>query len=175
MEEMQKKAQDQSGVFEGTPQEERESGKAGATRPLRAIMTREVQVVKPDAGVREAAETMRHLDVGVIPVCDGERLVGMITDRDIALRVVADGQDPATAKVREAMSPGIEYCFEDQDVQEAARLMKDKQLRRLPVLSREKKLVGIVSIGDLAVRGSPDPAGQALRGAAKPSGKGRQR
>lgn len=162
--------QNKGGVYEGTPEEAREAGTGQASRPISAVMTRNVEVVAPDAGLEETAEKMRRLDVGVIPVCDGQRLVGMISDRDITVKIVAAKRNPATSKVREAMSEGVTYCFEDQDVQEAAQLMADKQLRRLPILNREKKLVGIVSIGDVAVRGDTGSAGQALRGVAQPEG-----
>jgi len=118
---------------------------------LRDVMTRHVEVVRPDDTLFEAAEKMKKLDVGPMPVCDGERLVGMITDRDITIRATAEGQDPKQIQVRDVMTPDIVYCFEDQDVQEAARIMQEHQIRRLVVLNRNKKLVGIVSIGDLVV------------------------
>jgi CBS domain-containing protein len=94
---------------------------------------------------------MKGLDVGALPVCDHDRLAGMITDRDIVLRALAEGRDPKTTRVREAMTEGVTYCFEDDDVAEAARLMREKQIRRLIVLNRDKRLAGIVSLGDLAV------------------------
>src|SRR5215211_7373647 len=114
------------------------------------VMTREVKVIGPERSVREAARLMDDLNVGPLPVCDGERLVGMITDRDITTRATAAGQDPKTTPVSEAMSKDVFYLYEDQDVREAAKLMSDKQIRRLPVISRDKRLVGIVSLGDLA-------------------------
>lgn len=117
---------------------------------LRDIMTREVQVVCPDATLEDAAKIMQQLDVGPVPVCDGERLVGMLTDRDITIRATAQGKDPKSTTAREVMTPDVVYCYEDQDVQEAARLMEEKQIRRLLVLNRDKRLVGIVSLGDLA-------------------------
>jgi CBS domain-containing protein len=95
---------------------------------------------------------MKDLDVGPLPVCgDSDRLVGMITDRDITVRGVAEGCDPRTTAVKEVMTPDVVYCFEDQDVQEAARLMQQHQIRGLVVLNRDKRLTGIVSLGDLAV------------------------
>ena len=115
------------------------------------VMTRNVEVIHPDASLQEAAQRMKSLDVGPLPVCDGGRLVGMVTDRDITVRMTAEGRDPQMTPVREAMTPEVIYCFEDQDVAEAARLMKDKQVRRLPVLNRDKRLVGIVALADLAV------------------------
>jgi CBS domain-containing protein len=118
---------------------------------LKDVMTSNVEVVHPDAVVQDAAKKMRDLDVGSLPVCDGQRLVGTLTDRDITIRAVADGRDPKATPVREAMTAQVIYCFEDQPVEEAAKVMRDKQIRRLPVISRDKRLVGIVSLGDLAV------------------------
>ena len=164
----QKTQKDATGIYEGTPEDAREAGQTSSSRPVSAVMTRNVEVVSPDAGLEETAEKMRRLDVGVIPVCDGQRLVGMITDRDITIKIVAARRNPATAKVREAMNEGVVYCFDDQDVQEAAQLMADKQLRRLPILNRDKRLVGIVSIGDVAAQGDPGTAGHALSGVARP-------
>jgi len=117
---------------------------------LREVMSKEVEIIHPDASVKEAAVRMRGLNIGGLPVCDGDRLVGFVTDRDITVRTTAEGRDPAKTKVSDAMTPEVVYCFEDQDVEEAARLMESKQLRRLPILSRAKRLVGIVSLGDLA-------------------------
>jgi len=118
---------------------------------LREIMAKHVEIIHPDASVKEAAVTMRALNIGGLPVCYGDRLVGFVTDRDITVRTTAEGRDPANTQVRDAMTPEVVYCFEDQDVQEAARLMESKQMRRLPILSRAKRLVGIVALGDLAV------------------------
>src|SRR5262250_1719797 len=126
---------------------------------LKEIMTPGVEVVTPEATIQEAAEKMRHLDIGPLPVCDGDRLVGMLTDRDIAVRAVADGRDPVTTLVREVMTPDIVYGFDDQDVQDATRLMEQYQIRRLPVLNRRKQLVGMVSLGDLAVHPGQQPLG----------------
>ena len=132
---------------------------------LRDVMTREVETISPTAGIYEAAETMRTLNVGAIPVCDGNRLQGMITDRDIVVRIIAEKRQPDAAKVQDAMTPHVLYCYEDQDVEEAARLMEGEQIRRLPILNREKQLVGIVSLGDVAVKTSaPETAGKTLEG-----------
>ena len=131
---------------------------------VREVMTTRPECIAPTATVQEAASRMKSLDVGSLPVCDNDRLVGVITDRDIALRSVAEGHDPSRDNVREAMSPGIIYCFDDQDAREAAELMGEKQIRRLPVLDRNKQLVGIVSLGDLAVEGRDDRmSGDALK------------
>ena len=119
---------------------------------LKEIMTAAVEVIRPDSSIADAAKKMRSLDVGSLPVCDGERLVGMITDRDITIRATADGRDPNNTLVRDCMSPEIVYCFEDQSAEEAERLMQEKQIRRLPVLTREKQLAGIIALGDLATK-----------------------
>ena len=137
---------------------------------LKEIMTRDVEVVHPDATLQEAARKMRDLDVGPIPVSDGTRLQGMVTDRDIAIRAVAEGRDPASTKVSEVMTPEIVYCFEDQDVDDAVRIMEEKQIRRLLVLNHDKDLVGIVSLGDLAVEGrNRGLTGEALEHISEPS------
>jgi CBS domain-containing protein len=114
-------------------------------------MTPGVECIPPDSTLQDAARKMQALDVGPLPVCDHDRLAGMLTDRDIVVRAVAEGRDPGSTRVRDVMTPEVVYCFEDQDVQEAARLMEQKQVRRLLVLNRDKRLVGIVSLGDLAV------------------------
>jgi len=115
------------------------------------VMTRNATCISPDATVQEAARQMKNLDVGSLPVCENDRLIGFITDRDVAVRTVAEGHDPRVNRVRGTMTPGIVYCYEDEDAEEAAKRMREKQIRRLPVLNRDKRLVGIVSLGDLAV------------------------
>jgi CBS domain-containing protein len=125
---------------------------AASRKCLKDVMTPGVEVIHPNATVAEAAEKMKMLNVGVIPVCDGGRLVGMLTDRDIVVRIIADQRDPKRTTVTEAMTPGVTYCFEDEDVQKAARVMVEQQIRRLLILNRDKRLVGIVSLGDLAVQ-----------------------
>jgi CBS domain-containing protein len=133
-------------------------------------MTRGVQCVEPDTILQEAADQMRTLQVGMLPVCSKDRLVGMLTDRDITVRSTAEGWDPWTIKVRDAMTPEVIYCFQDQDVAEAAGLMKEKQVRRLVVLNRDKRLVGIVSLGDLAVATGDDAlAGKTLEAVSEPN------
>jgi CBS domain-containing protein len=137
---------------------------------LKDVMTSNVEVVHPNAMVQDAAKKMRDLDVGSLPVCDGQRLVGTLTDRDITIRAIAEGRDPKATSVREAMTPQIVYCFEDQPVEEAAKLMKEKQIRRLPVINRDKRLVGIVSLGDLAVdTNNARMAGQTLTEISEPA------
>ncbi|HYD65184.1 CBS domain-containing protein [Azospirillum sp.] len=141
---------------------------------IRDIMTKQVEIVSPDTSLRDAARMMRDADIGFLPVGENDRLVGTLTDRDIAIRAVADGKD-ANAKVSDAMSPSIEYVFEDQDSSEAAQLMSSKQIRRLPVMSREKRLVGVLAIGDLATKtGDDDVVGQTVQDVSEPS-KGSQK
>ena len=142
---------------------------------LKDVMTPGVEVIAPEASIYEAAEKMSHLDVGPLPVCDGERLVGMLTDRDITVRAVAAGRDPRMTQVRDVMTPDVVYGFEDQDVQDAVRLMEQYQIRRLPVLNRSKRLVGIVSLGDLAVHPGNQPlAGEVLEQVSEPGKSGRK-
>src|SRR5262245_38972578 len=125
-------------------------------------MTLDVQIANPDQSIQEAARMMAAIDAGVLPVGDNDRLVGMITDRDIAVRAVAKGLSPKT-KVRDVMSNGsVMYCFEDEELDEVAQNMGDIKVRRLPVLNRGKRLVGIISLGDIAMTDSPDCAGEAM-------------
>ena len=119
---------------------------------LSDIMTHGVETISPDTTVADAADTMRNLDLGALPVCDGTRLVGMLTDRDIIIRAVAEGRDPTQTRVSSCMTRDILYCFQDQDVEEAEKLMQEKQIRRLPILDRDKQLVGIVALADVAVK-----------------------
>ena len=132
-------------------------------------MTREVTIANPQDSICDAAKMMADCDAGVLPVGENDRLVGMITDRDIAVRGVAEGRDPS-AKIREVMSKEVRYCFEDDDVDDVLRNMGDLQVRRLPVLNREKRLVGIVSLSDLATNGEAGRAGLALTDIVRPGG-----
>ncbi|HEY0945128.1 MAG TPA: CBS domain-containing protein [Opitutaceae bacterium] len=136
-------------------------------------MTTDARCVGPHASLVEAAYLMRQLNVGAVPVCDNNRLAGMLTDRDITVRVVADGRDPSRTTVRDAMSPGIVYVYDDQNVDEAAHVMEEHQIRRLPVLNRDKRLVGIVSLGDVAVQTSARLSGEALKEVSQPSDRSR--
>ena len=133
-------------------------------------MTREVQVVTPEQTLRDAARMMAEIDAGVLPVRDGDRLVGMITDRDIAIRAVAEGKSPDTP-VSEAMSREVLYCFDDQELEDVARNMADIKVRRLPVLNRDKRLIGIVSLGDLSRKEAPEVTAKAVSSISKPGGK----
>lgn len=134
------------------------------------IMTPDVMVVPPDLSLREAARKMREYDVGVLPVGDNDRLIGMITDRDITVRAIAEGCSPDSTMVREAMTGDVIYCFDDDEVHEAAKVMEREQIRRLPVVNRDKRLVGIVSMGDLSTRtGDQELAGEIAREISQPS------
>lgn len=133
------------------------------------IMTAHARCVAPDNTLVEVAGYMAELDVGALPVCDDDRLAGMITDRDIAVRAVAKGCDPSGTAVSEIMTPSIVYIFADQSVEEATRVMQEHEIRRLPVLNRQKRLVGIVSLGDVAMSSHPAFSGQTLRQVSKPN------
>lgn len=136
---------------------------------VQEVMTRQVECVSPDTSLSEAARKMRDLDVGPMPVCEGEQVVGILTDRDIAIRAVAEGLDPNSTTAGEIMTRGVSSCFEDQEVGEAASLMQDKQIRRLVVLNHGGQLVGIVSLGDLAVRsGDDERSGETLERISEP-------
>lgn len=115
------------------------------------VMTRQVECIGANESVQAAAQRMKALDVGALPVSENDRLKGMITDRDIVVRCVCEACDAKTMKIKDAMTPRIVYCFDDQDIEEAAAMMREKRIRRLAVLNRQKRLVGIVSLGDLAV------------------------
>ena len=137
---------------------------------VRDIMTRDVRGIHVDAYLEAAGAMMALLDVGPLPVHDGEKLVGVLTDRDIVVRAVATGLDPIQTRVREVMTTEVVYCFEDQDVQEAAQRMEEHQVRRLLVVDRNERLVGIVSLGDLAVStGDEKLAGEVLEVVSKPA------
>lgn len=131
---------------------------------VRDLMTANAKCIQPDASLKEAAEQMKALDVGSLPVCENDRLIGMITDRDITIRSVSQGHADQDC-VRDAMTPQVFYCFEDEDLESAAKLMRERQIRRLPVLNREKRMVGIIALGDVAVEsGNDELSGQVLEG-----------
>ena len=119
---------------------------------LREIMTKEVEVIRPETCVSQAAQKMRSLDVGALPVCEGKQLVGMVTDRNITLRATAYGHDPNTTPVRHYMSCDLICCFEDRDIKEAEELMRQRRVHQLPILTRDKQIAGIVALDDLARR-----------------------
>ena len=130
------------------------------------VMSRTVDLVNPTMKIREAAVFMRDDNVGALPVGENDRLVGMLTDRDITTRAVARGLSPLECKVRDVMSPEIKYIYEDASIEDAARNMGALQVRRLPVVNRDKRLVGIVSLGDLALK-KTKAAGDALTGVSR--------
>ncbi len=125
-------------------------------------------MARPEQTIQDAARAMAGIDAGALPVADGDRLIGMITDRDIAIRAIAAGKGPQT-KVKEVMTSDVKYCVEDQDVEEVARNMGDIQVRRLPVVNRDKRLVGILSLGDIAFT-ADGKASEALSGISRPGG-----
>jgi CBS domain-containing protein len=131
-------------------------------------MTREVRIVDPAETLEGAARVMADLDAGFLPVGENDRLVGIITDRDIAIRAVGVGRPP-DAKVRDVMSEEVRYCFVDDDVDDILENMAELQVRRLPVVDRDKRLVGVVSIGDLASNGESARAGETLGDIVRPS------
>ena len=134
------------------------------------VMARRVQFVGLDDSVRDAAACMRELDVGALPVVEDGRLLGMVTDRDITVRATAFGMDPKRVRVRQAMSRGVIYCYEDDHVRDVAQVMKQRQIRRMPVVDRDGRLLGIVTLGDLAVRARDDRlTGDILEGVSRPT------
>lgn len=132
------------------------------------VMSRDVQVARPQDSIQSAARRMAEIDVGSLPVCDGERLQGMITDRDIVVRAVCEGRGYDTPLI-EVMTSKVEYCFEDDDLGDAADKMAEAQIRRLPVLNRDHRLVGILSLGDIAGRVKDKTAGQTLEEISEPT------
>jgi len=137
---------------------------------VREAMSPNVHTVTPDALLRDAARAMIEADIGLLPVQQDDRLVGMVSDRDITVRGVAQGLGPETP-VRQVMSDNVKYCYEDDDIDDVCRNMGDIQVRRLPVLNREKRLVGIVSLSDLAGNGNAKAAGAALDAISEPGGR----
>ncbi|MEO8305626.1 MAG: CBS domain-containing protein [Betaproteobacteria bacterium] len=136
---------------------------------IKDVMSRDVKVINPDMSIMEAARSMGDGDFGMMPVGENDRMIGTISDRDIAIRAVADGKGPET-KVREIMSEGIYWAYEDETIERAAELMSEHQVRRLPVVNRDKRLVGIVALGDFAVdRSEIQPAAEALSKISEPT------
>lgn len=131
-------------------------------------MTRDVKIANPNQSLHDVARIMADDDVGSLPVGENDRLVGMITDRDIAVRAVAEGKSPDRTTVREVMSREVKYCFDDQDIAEVARNMGDIQVHRLPVVDHDKRLVGIIALADIANAAGPEPAGDAVLGISEP-------
>ncbi len=134
------------------------------------IMTRDVRLLSPDQTIREAANLMTDIDAGALPVGENDRLVGMITDRDIVIRAVAQGKSP-DAKVADVMSKELLYCFDTDAIDDVARNMAKAQVRRLPVVNQDKRLVGIISLGDLARNDDPTTVGRTVSRVSTPGGK----
>jgi CBS domain-containing protein len=130
-------------------------------------MSRDVRIASPDETICDAAKAMAAIDAGALPVSENDQLVGMITDRDIAVRAVAERKGPDTP-IREVMTKEVKYCFEDEDLAHVAANMGDIRVRRLPVMSRDKRLVGIVSLGDIAMVEGRSAAGEAVTGVSRP-------
>jgi CBS domain-containing protein len=137
-------------------------------------MTRDVRIANPGQSIRDVAKIMAEIDAGALPVGENDRLVGMITDRDIAIRAVAEGKGPDTP-VRDVMSAEVKYCYEDEDLEHVAENMGDLQVRRLPVVNREKRLVGIVALGDIARREDEQTTGETTQQISQKGGKHRQK
>ncbi|MDZ5698141.1 CBS domain-containing protein [Chelativorans sp. M5D2P16] len=135
---------------------------------IRELMSTSVDIVDPNTTIRDAARKMRADNVGALPVGENDRLVGMVTDRDITVRAVAEERAAGNTTVREVMSEKVFYCFEDEEPERAAAVMSEHQVRRLPILNRDKRLVGILAMADLA-RGDGEAAEHALEGVSEPS------
>lgn len=132
-------------------------------------MTRDVRIASPNQTIQEVARMMADIDAGALPVGDNDRLVGMVTDRDIAIRAVAEGKGP-DAKVGDIMSSKVCYCFEDEETSDVCRNLGEQRIRRIPVVDREKHLVGILSLGDLAMNDGDGSAGRSLSSISRPGG-----
>jgi len=136
---------------------------------IKDLMSRDVQVISPDATIAEAARRMRDGDFGMMPVGENDKMVGAISDRDIAVRAVAEGRD-GSAKVRDVMSDGVRWAYDDESVERAAEIMSEHQIRRLPIVNRDKRLVGILALGDIACEKSEaEPAAEALSEISEPA------
>lgn len=135
---------------------------------VKQCMIKDVQLASPETTIREAAQKMRDGDFGALPVGENDRLVGMVTDRDIVIRAVSEGKDPNKTTVKECMTKQVLYCYEDQTLEEVAKNLGDNQIRRVPVLSREKRMVGIVALGDIATSSvSPEKVEETLSSISK--------
>ena len=136
---------------------------------LSEIMTSEVEIIHPEDTLQTAAQKMRDRDIGFLPVCDDDRLIGVLSDRDVIVRALADGMDPQTMIGRDLVTSPAIYCFDDQTVDEAAKLMHDNQIRRLVILRRgDKRMVGVVSLGDLANNVDGRLSGEVLQSISEP-------
>lgn len=140
---------------------------------VQQAMSRTAKIVNPNTTIRDVAQAMRESNIGALPVGENDRLIGMVTDRDIVVRAVAEERAPGNTTVRQVMSDDVFYCFEDDDVEQAAKVMADHQVRRLPVLNRDKRLVGVIALADLG-RKAAEEGTTALKGVSQPTGKPRQ-
>jgi len=113
-------------------------------------MTRTVESIGPETPIAKAAQKMRDHDIGFLPICDNDRLIGTVTDRDITIQSVAQGRDPRLAPVREIMNPQVFYCYQDDEIEKVGAYMREKEVRRMLILNGQKRLVGIISLGDIA-------------------------
>jgi len=156
-------------ISEREQQQRRNGGEQAVAERVADVMVREVKLVSPDDNVRHVAQMMREADTGLLPVAEDDRLIGMLTDRDVAVRLVAEGRDPAQTKVRDVMTTDVRYVFDDEGLEHVADNMAEQQVRRLPVMNRQKRLVGVVSLGDIARRRA-HLAGKALSGISKQGG-----
>ena len=137
---------------------------------VQEAMSRDVRIANPGQSIRDVAKMMDEIDAGAMPVGENDRLIGMITDRDIAIRAIGQGKGPDTP-VRDVMSKDVKYCYEDEDLEHVAQNMGDLQVRRLPVLNRDKRLVGIVSLGDIAQREDAKTTGKTTAKVSQPGGR----
>ena len=140
---------------------------------VQQIMQRNVTIADPNMTIRDVARKMRSENIGALPVGENDRLIGMVTDRDLVVRGVAADCEPDETTVREVMSEGISYCFEDDDAQAAAQIMAEHQVRRLPVLNRDKRLVGVIALADLG-RSQASAAQEAVQGISEATGRDRR-
>ena len=136
---------------------------------VRDVMTADVYTCRPETSIFDIAELMRDEDIGAVPVVENDNLIGMVTDRDIVVRAIADSRDLSTATARTVMTGSLLYCFDDQSVEEVLDNMGEQQVRRLPVVDREKRLVGVVSIGDLCAAAPAERAGESLNQISQPT------
>jgi len=136
---------------------------------VKDAMTREVRVMRPAETLYDAARAMEAMDIGALPVADHDRLIGMVTDRDLVVRALAHCKGPTT-RIREVMSAEVRYCYDDEDLEHVAANMAELRVRRLPVVDREKRLVGIISLGDIAMCEGRATAGEAIKGVSRPGG-----
>ncbi|HEX4172523.1 MAG TPA: CBS domain-containing protein [Acetobacteraceae bacterium] len=156
-------------MSEREQQQRRNGGERETSERVADVMVRDVKLVSPEDNVRQVAQMMREADTGLLPVTEGDRLIGMLTDRDVAVRLVAEGRDPSQTKVRDVMTADVRYVFEDEELEHVAENMAEQQVRRLPVMNRQKRLVGVVSLGDIAKR-RERLAGKALSGISSQGG-----